>query len=296
MQKIYAIVITYNGLCWIDRCFQSLLHSTQPVEVLAIDNASTDGTPEKIKQRFPEVTVIEIGQNLGFGKANNIGFKIAVENDAEFVFLLNQDAWVKSQTIGNLVAIARKKPEYGILSPIHLNGSGNAIDRNFQNYLGAEFVPNLISDMYLDNLKDVYPSKYANAAAWLISRKCLDTIGGFDPLFKHYGEDDDYIARMMQSGLKLGIVPHSVIFHDRSQQEKRSDAFLRNETYTRALLTAKSGHEISRFYLWRKIAADYFSLFFVYRGKNKALARDIKIDRLALKLRRQIKPGYYKSF
>jgi len=285
--KVYTIVVTYNGSKWIDKCFGSLVNSTIPLKILAIDNDSSDGTTDIIRKRFPEVEVIETGKDLGFGKANNIGLKRVLEENVNYAFLLNQDAWIEPDTVERLINISNNNSEYGILCPIHLNGKGDAIDRNFQNYLGNTITPGFYSDLYLKSIKNHYISKYANAAAWLITFDCIKQIGGFDPMFKHYGEDDDYINRMQQANLKLAIVPNATIWHDRPQDGKMNDKFYTYQVYTRALLTAKSNFRPKKHFLWRKIIADYFSLLFAHMGKNKDLARNIKADILTLKLLKQ---------
>ena len=101
--KIYAIVITYNGKKWYDRCFGSLRDSEMPVETIVIDNTSTDDTIEYIKTHFPSVHLIESKENLGFAKANNIGIRYAIDNNADYVFLLNQDAWIENDTLTALL-------------------------------------------------------------------------------------------------------------------------------------------------------------------------------------------------
>ncbi|MDD5275574.1 MAG: glycosyltransferase family 2 protein [Methylovulum sp.] len=213
--KTYVIVVTYNGVHWLEKCFGSLVNTNTPLKILAIDNASTDGTPEQIKKQFPQVELIETGANLGFGKANNIGLIKAMENSADYVFLLNQDAWVEPDTIEKLIEVNQNRPEFGILSPIHMNGQGTALDINFAFCIRPSGCPNLISDIITKNLNAVYETRYVNAAAWLLSNKCLTKVGGFDPIFPHYGEDDDYLNRTLYHGLKIGIVPHTRIYHDR---------------------------------------------------------------------------------
>ena len=284
--NIYTIIITYNGSKWIDKCFGSLVNSTIPIKILAIDNASTDGTPHIIREKFPQVEVIETGSNLGFGRANNIGLKRVLDENADYAFLLNQDAWIVPDTIEKLVSTAKNHPEYGILSPIHLNGSGDAIDRNFQNYLSSNVTPDYLSDLALNKVKNIYTSKYANAASWLIPLECIVIIGGFDPAFKHYGEDDDYINRTHQAGFKLGIVTNTIIYHDRPQDGKKGETYYANRLYTLALLSIKRENSPKNNFIWRKIFADYISLFFTYLGKNEELAFNIKLHIKILKLKR----------
>lgn len=216
---IYGVVVTYNGSKWLDRCIYSLTNSSVSVNVIVIDNGSSDGTPDKIRQNYPEVEIIEAHQNLGFGKANNIGLKKAHEAGADYVFLLNQDAWVESDAIEKLVGAAERHPEYGIVSPIHLNGSGEKLDKNFINYILPQSCPDLISDLGARRLKNkVYRVDFVNAAGWLISRKAIAMIGGFNPIFFAYCEDDNYIHRLRFHGLEVGIFPHSNMYHDREDR------------------------------------------------------------------------------
>jgi len=212
--NILTIVVTYNGEQWIDKCFASLINSAIPTRILAIDNASSDTTVSSIKERFPQVQVIETGSNLGFGKANNIGLKIAVEENADYVFLLNQDAWIESDAIQKLVAVAEKNKDYGIISPFHMLPENEKIEWYFSTYIAPEKCPDLYSDIYVGKRKELYELPFVNAAAWLISKECLQRVGGFDPIFPHYGEDVDYCNRVLKKELLIGVSPHAVIYHD----------------------------------------------------------------------------------
>ena len=85
-----------------DKNIQSLLNSQYPVEVIVADNDSTDNTVAIVEQ-YPRVTLLKMTSNLGFGKANDIGIRQALENGADYIFLLNQDAWIFDDTILSLV-------------------------------------------------------------------------------------------------------------------------------------------------------------------------------------------------
>jgi GT2 family glycosyltransferase len=216
MNKIYAIVVTFNGKLWYDKCFSSLAQSSIPVNTIVIDNASSDDTVEFIKTKYPEIILIKSEKNLGFGQANNIGIRYALENNADYFFLLNQDAWIESNTIIDLINLSENNPEYGILSPFHLNSKKNKIENGFMHYITDSKItdPSIINDMYFRKFKDIYDTKYVNAAAWLLPRKTVEIIGGFDPLFFHYGEDDNYMHRVIFHQMKIGICPKITICHD----------------------------------------------------------------------------------
>ncbi|NCD00127.1 MAG: glycosyltransferase family 2 protein [Bacteroidia bacterium] len=218
--KTHSIIITYNGATWIERCLYSLIgQDLDNHKIIVIDNDSSDETTHIIKKQFPQVTLIETGENLGFGKANNIGLRIALKEQADFVFLLNQDAWILNNGLSKLLSIASDHEEYGILAPLQITKNGE-LDRTFKIYLHGSKTPGLLMDRENNLLKEVYQTEFANAGAWLISEKCLKHIGGFNPLFDHYGEDKNYIHRCRHHNIKIGITPKIEVVHDRPQQKK----------------------------------------------------------------------------
>lgn len=211
MNKILVIVVTYNGLRWLDRCLGSLTGSTLPVDVFVVDNGSDDGTCEHIRTRFPSVMLHATGDNLGFGKANNLGFAYALENGYEYVYLLNQDAWVFPDTFADLAAAMKNGPEYGVLSPVQMAASMEKPDPRF-------------AVKCLDRDLESYPEgkirevPFVMAAHWMISRRCLETVGGFSPAFKHYGEDDNWLHRARYHGFKVGFLAGCPAVHDRESR------------------------------------------------------------------------------
>lgn len=224
-QKISAIVVTYNATRnnWLHKCLDSLQNATVKTNIIVIDNASTDDTVNIIKKQYPEITLIESPTNLGFGKANNIGLENALRNGADYFFLLNQDAWVESETLQKLIQGFEKNKDYGIVSPLHLNGEGSALDFNFSNYISPNHCKNLYSDYVLNKVENrIYESGFINAAAWLVSKECLRKVGGFSPTFFHYGEDVNYIQRLKYKNLKIGIYPFATIYHDRENRGENS--------------------------------------------------------------------------
>ena len=218
MAKVLAIVVTYNAMAWIDKCITSLKESSQPVDVLVIDNGSLDGTNEYVPDRYPEVEFLDSEENLGFGAANNIGLRYALNEGYDFVYLLNQDAWVGTDTLEKLVKAW--KPAYGILSPMQMSGKGRKMDKQFAKKCGK-----LIKKAPKD--KPVVEAPFVMAAHWLIPRSALETVGGFCPAFKQYGEDDNWIDRMHHFGFVVGVVRDAKAIHDRADRKPTTEQRMR---------------------------------------------------------------------
>lgn len=207
--KVFTIIVTYNGMKWIDKCLNSIIDQC---EVVVVDNNSSDGTVDYIKTNFSSVKVLVQSVNHGFGVANNIGISYALQNCADAVFLLNQDAFAQTDCMKKLIEAYHQNPSYGIISPIHLSGDGSALDYTFQK---VTYMSPIISDLILRNTsKTIYEINFINAAAWFVPKKVLLEVGGFDPLFFLYGEDDNYCQRMLYHGFKIGIIPNATVYHD----------------------------------------------------------------------------------
>ena len=216
MMKFFVIIVTYKGRRWYDQCFSSLRRSTIPVQTVVIDNASNDGSVEYIKKHYPEIHLIESKENLGFGRANNVAMRYALDHGCDYVFLLNQDAWVEPDTFEKLVEIHQCHPEYGLLGPVQVNAEKTKVLDGVVKFLVNPDNVNLdlFSDLIMGDVDEVYPVAEISAAAWLLPRKTLETVGGFDPIFLHYGEDWNYLSRVLYHKLKVGLTPHVKVVHD----------------------------------------------------------------------------------
>lgn len=229
MPSILTIIVTFNGIKWLDKCLSSVKHSTILSDILIVDNGSTDGTVDYIKNNYPESIIIKANKNLGFGKANNLGLKYALEQQYDYVYLLNQDAWICPETFKTLIEVQQCNSDFGVLSPIQCNASGN-LDKGFTFCCPYSMISGYISGQP----HILYETTFVMAAHWLLSRKCIETVGAFSPTFPHYGEDNNYIERVHYHGFKVGIVTAIKAIHDR-ENRRISTAKLRYLTYIELL-------------------------------------------------------------
>lgn len=203
--RILVIIVTFNGMRWIDRCLTSLLESSHKVDVFIIDNGSSDGTQDYIQSHFSMFIFKQSKYNLGFGGANNIGLEYALLNEYDYVYLLNQDAWIFPDTIQQLINISQSHPDYGIISPMQYSGDEIILDSGFQRIFDS-------SNKTTDEIVEV---PFIMAAHWFIPCKFIRKIGGFSPTFFHYGEDNNIIDRIHFHNLKVGVHKNSKGVHDR---------------------------------------------------------------------------------
>lgn len=205
-KKIAVVIVTFNGEIWIKKNLISLFKSNYPIDIIIVDNASTDETINIIKE-FSAVELIQNKNNLGFGKANNIGIDLALKKGADAIFLLNQDTWIFENTISNLAEALFENPNLGIVSPLHYSAEESILDENFNTYYNR-----FNKEEDSESLRIV---PFVNAAAWLVSKECLSKTGYFDPIFNHYGEDRNYCERVKYHGFNIGVAKKAAICHDR---------------------------------------------------------------------------------
>lgn len=220
-ERVVILIVTYNAENWLPVCCPKAEELPEGWSVVVVDNASSDGTLELLRH-YPHVRLIAGDKNLGFGRANNQGLRLALEDGADYVFLLNQDAEIPIDGIRTLIAAHKAHPEYLIISPMQLNGPGTAFDSSFarliRTELGAEYRE---EDLARAGETDLLPVRQGIAAAWLLPREALETVGGFSPVFYHYGEDEDYVNRVLFHGGKAGISPHAAARHHREQRPRK---------------------------------------------------------------------------
>ena len=218
----FVVIVTYNGSPWIRLALDSLRCSQTACTVVVVDNASTDETAAIVRQDYPETHLLVQSKNTGFGVGNNTGISHAIRANAEFIFLLNQDAYVTPSTLGELVHFLRLHSEYAVVSPLHCSPDLTEVDPKTQRRYLQGYAPQYLSDACLGSVKEYYGIHGINAAAWMVRASAFKLAGGFDPLFFMYGEDDDLITRFNHLGQKFALLPASRIVHLRAKSSHPS--------------------------------------------------------------------------
>ena len=216
MPEVSAIVVTYNAAPWIERSLDSL-RGTE-AEVIVVDNGSTDGTLELVREKFPEARLLE-EENRGFGAGNNAGMRVA---SGRYFLLLNPDAWLTDGALEHLVAFADEHPEAAVVGPRLLNPDGS-LQRSVRGYpdsvadrhrvllpaqarAAARSALNAFFGANFDH-ESVREAEYLFGACLLVRREAVDSVGGFDEDFFLMSEEVDWCYRFRQAGWKVLFYP-----------------------------------------------------------------------------------------
>ncbi len=209
---ISVVVLNWNGVQVVDQCLTSLDQQTyRPLEIILVDNASTDGSAELVRKRFPHVKLIVNERNLGFGGGNNVGIRAS---QGRYVMILNNDTRLDPRCIEEIKRGIEKDERYGsCASKILLKDEDNLIDA-----AGISVCPDGLSigrgrlergDRY-DEEVEVFA---ASGCACLYRREMLEDIGLYDEDFFAYADDTDMGWRAQLAGWKCIYNPKAIVYH-----------------------------------------------------------------------------------
>jgi N-acetylglucosaminyl-diphospho-decaprenol L-rhamnosyltransferase len=221
------IIVSWNTRDLLARCLDSLQAASGglDVEIIVVDNASQDGTPDIVRQRFPEVLLLEPGQNLGFAAGNNLGLSRA---RGQWLMLLNPDTEVGEGVLQSLITFLQKHPMIGVVGPPlwYATGERQSSRRRFPTLFTLflestpleHWVRPLLRRYYMDDrpLHSAHPVDWLVGAAILMRRAVYESVGGLDERFFMYFEETDWQRRIKGAGWPIWYVPDGRIIHHES--------------------------------------------------------------------------------
>jgi GT2 family glycosyltransferase len=250
-KKVALIILNWNGKENTLECLRSvakLVRKNINLEIYVVDNASSDGSVEEIKRKFPYVHTIQNKQNKGFTGGNNVAIRQALKHNADFVWLLNNDTIVEKRALVELADVF-DDPSVGIAaSKIYfMKGYEFHHDRYKEHergkvlwYAGGIIDWNNVYGFHrgVDEVdhgqhENIVETDYATGCSMMIARKCIDCVGVFDERYFAYLEDMDLSLRVKQYGWKVLYVPASIVWHKNAGS------------------TARPGNEFHQYYLTR---------------------------------------------
>ena len=230
MKKILSIIIvSYNTKDFLEKCLGSIFHQSdnKDLEVIVVDNGSKDDSCETIKNRFLQVKLIENKENLGFGRANNQGAKIA---RSDYLFFLNPDTLIKDNIFPKIIEVFKNDSQTGVVSPLLILDNGEIQPWA---YGQEENLSQLIKRKIKKDLSKTID--WVSGAALVIRADIFRKIGGFDEKFFAYFEDRDLFLGVRKIGYKIMVLPEVKVIHFGGKSlisdKKRKKLYYQSQNY-----------------------------------------------------------------
>jgi len=213
------VTVTLNGLPWIERCLEKL----RGFEAIVVDHGSTDGTLELVRERFPDVLVIE-QENVGYGAGLNAGFRAS---SPRYWLVINSDAWVAEDAVDRLVAFADEHADAAVVAPRLRNPDGT-LQRSVRGFptlwrLATEYFflrklaphSHALNAFYAGDFDhgSARPVDWVMGSCFLVRRSAADQVGLFDEGFFLFSEETDWLYRFHEAGWKVWFTPDAEAVH-----------------------------------------------------------------------------------
>ena len=234
--RLSVIIVSYNVYPFLDNCLRSVQQALNGIdgEIIVVDNASVDRTPQFIQDHFPTVKLISNKENVGFAKANNQGLAIS---QGEYVLLLNPDTVVSENTFSICMDFMDQHPDAGAIGVRMLDGSGRFLPESKRGLptLSATFMKmtgiyklfprsSFMNSYYKGNIDEMETARIEVlcGAFMFIRKSTLDKTGPLDENFFMYGEDIDLSYRITKAGYSIYYLPATNIIHYKGESTRKS--------------------------------------------------------------------------
>src|ERR671918_1006148 len=219
MAEIAVVVVTYDALPWVEQC----LESVRGVPTVVVDNGSSDGTPDFVRERFPDVKVVE-AENRGLAAGWNRGIG---ETDSRYVLLLNADAWLVGDSLSRLLEFADSRTKAAVVGP-RLSNPDGTLQRSVRGFpttwrLATEYLflrklaprSGVVNAFYgggfaHDEMREV---EFVMGACMLVRRAAIEQVGPADEDFFLFSEETDWCWRLRAAGWKVVFLPAAEATH-----------------------------------------------------------------------------------
>ena len=224
--EVSVVIVSWNTCAVTRACVRSIVNKCigRSMEVIVVDNASTDDTVRDLESEFPGITIVCNNHNKGFAAANNDGFRFA---RGRYVLLLNSDTVVHDDVVDKTVRFADSNPRIGVVGCRAIDVDGNQQSTMFSYLSLTRVFWNLIipnrwlrrsrlfgKGRYVGlDLNQIHEVDVVSGCFMLVRREVLDTVGGLDGEFFMYGEEMEWCFRIKQAGWRVTYFPGAAYTH-----------------------------------------------------------------------------------
>jgi len=274
--KVFIIVINWNQQEDTVRCLKSLESlDYKNRDVVLIDNGSRDGSPDRIKEQFPRITLIKNKENIGFAAGNNVGIRHALSQGADYILLLNNDTIVDSSVLKELINVAESDEKIGVVGAVNYSFEDRKkvvmLSISFNWFTGFTKKEDLdaISRGVITEPRQVHG---VTGSSLLIKRAVVGKIGLLDSRFFIYYEDTDWCMRARKAGYKVLYVPRAKIWHKVGVsfgQKSPAEFYLYTRNLPLFMIKNCPKVFIPSFFLFYILKISIYSISFILTGEAK---------------------------
>lgn len=214
---VYAVVVNWNGRDILSACLASVLASDyENLVTVVVDNGSTDGSQDLVRESFPGVRLVANPRNLRFAGGSNVGIRIGLEEEAQYVFLLNNDAEVGPNAVSALVGAAELRTEAAFLGPMIYFYDRRDVVWSAGGAVGVwsgHIHHHGIREKDTGQFARTCEVDYVTGCALLARSAAVRDIGLLDEGYYMYNEDTDWCARAHEAGYSVLFVPEAKVWH-----------------------------------------------------------------------------------
>jgi hypothetical protein len=279
MRDISVIIVSWNAREHLKNCLESVRKTggTQVREIIVVDNASTDGSPEMVTEQYPEVVLVQSSENLGFARATNLGMQRAT---GSLLALVNSDVIIDPDCLRRLAACLEEYEDAGLVGP-RVRGRDGSIQMTCRRlptiWNTACRMPSLDRalsgwpllsplQMWYWNIEHRMTVEVLGGCFWLARRRAVEEVGGLDERFFFYSEDVDWCKRFRDAGWKILFVPEAGATHFGGGSSSNAPLRYSIEILRSNLMYWRKHHGISGRSVFYLIAIVHHGLRFVARG------------------------------
>jgi GT2 family glycosyltransferase len=279
--QLSVIILNYNVRHFLELCVLSVQNAIQNIdaEIIVVDNNSQDDSCTMMKQRFPNVKLIENKENSGFPKGNNIGVANA---QGEYICILNPDTVVAEDTFIKVLAFAKKQIELGIVGVKLIDGTGNFLPESkrgvptpfvaFTKITGLyKFFPKIFGEYYAHHLSENETGKVdiLVGAFMLMKRDLYNEIGGFDKNCFMYSDDIDLSFMVLKKGKSNFYFHETSVIHYKGESTVKDGTYMRRFQEAMSFFYKKHFRVSFLFSVFMKMGIVFFSMVKKLQGKPK---------------------------
>lgn len=280
---LYTVILNTNRKDDTLAALASLAENTYANHrLIVLDNQSSDGSVQAIRDAYPDVEIIALQENLGYAGNNNVGIAAAMQAGADWVFVLNEDTILAPDCLEQLIAVGESDSRIGIVGPMVYHHSEPQVIQSAGGVLGKYWQSSHLAQNELDRGQFDQPHavEWISGCAILVRRQVIEQVGALDTRFFYYWEETEWCLRTARAGWRIVHVPQAKLWHKGVQRDYKPGPNVTYYNTRNRLMMYARHHAPSRTWLhaWIEILRTLLSWSVKPQHQDKRQHRDAMLQ------------------